>query len=115
MEMARLGRPVLLRGRSVGGAAANMRLYTATMRAAGFAEGHVEQALDQVWMWYEAHVADTDAQALTEFLPQFPQASQYMAGMRERWHPKHQVLPKLPPPLPRWRRHPRPAAARAWP
>jgi alkanesulfonate monooxygenase SsuD/methylene tetrahydromethanopterin reductase-like flavin-dependent oxidoreductase (luciferase family) len=71
------------------------------MRAAGFDEGRVEQALDQVWVWYEAHVADTDAQALAEFLPQFQQASQYIAGMREGWNPKDQVLPKPPPPLPR--------------
>ena len=101
MEMARLGRPVLLRGRSVAGVAANIRLYTDTMRAAGFDEARVEQALDQVWVWYEAHVADTDDQALDEFLPSFQRASQYIASMRERWNPKDQVLPKPPPPLPR--------------
>jgi alkanesulfonate monooxygenase SsuD/methylene tetrahydromethanopterin reductase-like flavin-dependent oxidoreductase (luciferase family) len=101
MEMARLGRPVLLRGRSVAGVTANIRLYADTMRAAGFDEASVEQALDQVWVWYEAHLADTDDQALAEFLPQFQQASQYIATMRERWNPRDQALPKPPPPLPR--------------
>lgn len=101
MEMARLGRPVLLRGRSVTGVAANLRLYADTMRAAGFDEASVGRALDQVWVWYEAHLADTDEQALTEFLPRFQQASQYIAAMRERWNPQDQVLPKPPPPLPR--------------
>jgi alkanesulfonate monooxygenase SsuD/methylene tetrahydromethanopterin reductase-like flavin-dependent oxidoreductase (luciferase family) len=101
MEMAHLGRPVLLRGRSIAGVAANIRLYADTMRAAGFDEARVEQALDQVWVWYEAHLADTDDQALAEFLPQFQQASQYIATMRERWNPRDQALPKPPPPLPR--------------
>jgi alkanesulfonate monooxygenase SsuD/methylene tetrahydromethanopterin reductase-like flavin-dependent oxidoreductase (luciferase family) len=101
MEMARLGRPVLLRGRSIAGVTANIRLYADTMRAAGFDEASVEQALDQVWVWYEAHLADTDDQALAEFLPQFQQASQYIATMRERWNPRDQALPKPPPPLPR--------------
>jgi alkanesulfonate monooxygenase SsuD/methylene tetrahydromethanopterin reductase-like flavin-dependent oxidoreductase (luciferase family) len=101
MEMARLGRPVLLRGRSVAGVAAHIRLYTDTRRAAGFDEARVEQALDQVWVWYEAHVAATDEQALDEFLPPFQRASQYIASMRERWNPKDLVLPKPPPPLPR--------------
>jgi len=101
MEMARLGRPVLLRGRSVVGVEANIRLYTDTMRAAGFDEASVERALEQTWVWYEAHLAETDEQAFAEFLPQFQQASQYIAGMRERWNPKDLTLPKPPPPLPR--------------
>lgn len=101
MEMARLGRPVLLRGRSVAGVAANIRLYADTMRAAGFDEARVTQALDQAWVWYEAYLADTDEQAWDEFLPQFQRASQYIAAMRERWNPKDQQLPKPPPPLPR--------------
>jgi len=101
MEMARLGRPVLLRGRSVTGVAASIRLYAETMRAAGFDAASVDQALDQSWIWYEAHLAETDDQALAEFLPQFQQASHYIAAMRERWNPPDLQLPKPPPPLPR--------------
>lgn len=101
MEMARLGRPVLLRGRSVTGVAAHIRLYTDTMRAAGFAEAQVEQALDQAWVWYEAYLAETDERAFDEFLPQFQRASQYINAMRERWNPTDMQLPKPPPPLPR--------------
>lgn len=108
MEMARLGRPVLLRGRAVTGVAANLRLYVDTMRQAGFDEASIDRALDQVWVWYEAHLAPTDEQALAAFLPQFQQASQYIASMRERWNPSDQSLPKPPPPLPRSAYAPRP-------
>jgi alkanesulfonate monooxygenase SsuD/methylene tetrahydromethanopterin reductase-like flavin-dependent oxidoreductase (luciferase family) len=79
---------------------ASIRLYAETMRAAGFDAAQVEQALDQSWVWYEAHVAPTDDQALEEFLPPFQHASRYIAAMRERWNPKDLVLPKPPPPLP---------------
>jgi alkanesulfonate monooxygenase SsuD/methylene tetrahydromethanopterin reductase-like flavin-dependent oxidoreductase (luciferase family) len=99
--MARLGRPVLLRGRAVTQVGASIRLYAETMRAAGFTAAQVEQALDQSWVWYEAHVAPTDDQALEEFLPPFQHASRSIAAMRERWNPKDLVLPHPPPPLPR--------------
>ena len=99
--MARLGRPVLLRGRAVTQVGASIRLYAETMRAAGFAAAQVEQALDQSWVWYEAHVAPTDAQALEAFLPPFEQASRSIAAIRARWNPKDFLLPTPPPPLPR--------------
>lgn len=98
--MARLGRPVLLRGRSIDHLAQIIQLYRDTMRDASFREEEVDQALDQSWIWLEVHVAESDAQALDEFLPKFHQASQYIADMRERWNPKDQPLPKPPPPLP---------------
>jgi alkanesulfonate monooxygenase SsuD/methylene tetrahydromethanopterin reductase-like flavin-dependent oxidoreductase (luciferase family) len=98
--MARLGRPVLLRGRAVTQVGASIWLYAETMRAAGFEAAQVEQALDQSWVWYEAHVALTDAQALEEFLPPFEHASRSIAALRERWNPKDLVLPHPPPPLP---------------
>ena len=72
MAMARLGRPVLLRGRTVMQVGASIRLYAETMRAAGFEAAQIEQALDQSWVWYEAHVAPTDDQALEAFLPRVP-------------------------------------------
>jgi alkanesulfonate monooxygenase SsuD/methylene tetrahydromethanopterin reductase-like flavin-dependent oxidoreductase (luciferase family) len=71
------------------------------MCAAGFTAAQIAQALDQSWVWYEAHVAPTDAQALEEFLPPFEQASRSIAALRERWNPKDLTLPTPPPPLPR--------------
>jgi alkanesulfonate monooxygenase SsuD/methylene tetrahydromethanopterin reductase-like flavin-dependent oxidoreductase (luciferase family) len=101
MAMARLGRPVLLRGRSVEHVAATVQLYRDTMLAADFDTAGVDAALDQSWLWCEAHLAETDDQALEEFLPKYHQASQYLADMRARWNPKDLPLPKPPPPLPR--------------
>jgi alkanesulfonate monooxygenase SsuD/methylene tetrahydromethanopterin reductase-like flavin-dependent oxidoreductase (luciferase family) len=98
--MARLGRPLLLRGRSIEHVERLMQLYRDTMLDASYREEDVNQALDQSWLWLEVHVAETDAQAMDEFLPKFHQASQYIAAMRERWNPKDQPLPKPPPPLP---------------
>ena len=98
--MARLGRPVLLRGRSIEHLAHIIQLYRDTMLGASFRQEDVDHALDQSWIWVELHVAKTDDQALDEFLPKFHQASQYIADMRERWNPKEQILPKPPPPLP---------------
>ncbi len=98
--MARLGRPVLLRGRSIEHLAHIIQLYRDTMLEASFREEEVNEALDQSWIWVELHVAETDHQALDDFLPKYHQASQYIADMRERWNPKDQPLPKPPPPLP---------------
>jgi alkanesulfonate monooxygenase SsuD/methylene tetrahydromethanopterin reductase-like flavin-dependent oxidoreductase (luciferase family) len=52
-------------------------------------------------VWYEAHVAPTDDQALEEFLPPFQEASQAIAALRARWNPKDLALPHPLPPLPR--------------
>lgn len=101
MAMAQLGRPVLLRGRSIERVAESIQLYRETMLAAAFDEASVDKALDQSWVWYEAHLAETDDQALEAFLPNFQRASQYIANMRARWNPKDQQLPTPPPPLPR--------------
>jgi len=99
--MARLGRPVLLRGRSVEHLATTIALYRDTMHAAGFDAARIDNALDQSWLWCELHIAETDAQALEEFLPKFHQASRYIADMRQRWNPPDVPLPKPPLPLPR--------------
>ncbi len=98
--MARLGRPVLLRGRSIDHLAQIIQLYRTTMLDASFREEEVDVALDQSWLWVDVHVAETDAQALNEFLPKYHQASQYIADMRTRWNPPELPLPKPPPPLP---------------
>ena len=101
IDMARIGRPVLLRGRSAEAAGQSIRLYRDTMLSSGFDESAVEGALDQSWVWREIYVAETDDQALDEFLPAFERATGYIVDMRERWNPKDQPTPKPPPPLAR--------------
>ena len=101
VSMARIGRPVLLRYRSAESVAQSIELYRDTMLSSGFNEGEVETALDQMWLWCEAHIGETDDQAMDEFLPAFENAGRYMAEVRERWNPKDQPMPSSSPPLPR--------------
>ena len=70
------------------------------MLSAEFDERTVEQALDQSWVWYEAHLAETNDQAWDEFLPAFEVASKHVAGMRELWNPKDHAMPQYPSALP---------------
>ena len=99
--MAAIGRPVLLRGRSTEALGQSLQIYRDTMLAAGFSEPEVEAALDQCWVWRETYLAETDGQAMDEFLPAFHGAYERMVDLRERWNPKGQPVPDQPPPLPR--------------
>ena len=97
--MAKIGRPVLFRGFAIDKLGESISLYQNTMFSAGFDEAQVDKMLDQCWVWYESHLADTNEQAWDEFLPAFERASKYMAAMREKWNPPSQEISKLPLPL----------------
>ena len=101
ISMARIARPALFRGRSIEAVGRNLRLYRETMQASGFDEATVENALDNSWLWYEAHMAETDDAALDGFLPAQNRAGRHVAKMRERWNPKDQEVSNAIPPLPR--------------
>jgi alkanesulfonate monooxygenase SsuD/methylene tetrahydromethanopterin reductase-like flavin-dependent oxidoreductase (luciferase family) len=98
--MAQIGRPILFRKRSIEALGQAVDLYRETMLAAGFDEPAVEAAMDQSWVWYEAHLAETDEQAWDEFLPAFAQASAHVAEMRERWNPQDQLVSQYGAALP---------------
>ncbi len=99
--MAGIGRPALLRGSSTDALGRSISLYRDTMISEGFSEPEVEQALDNSWVWRECYIAETDDQALEEFLPPTMRASELLRGMRERWNPKDQESPTPVPLLPR--------------
>ena len=99
MEMARIGRPILLRGRSTNSTAADIVLYRDTMAEAGFGEEAIERNLDQIWVWREIHVAETDDQAMDEFLPANLEAYTTIQGYREQWNPKEFPMSYQPPPI----------------
>ena len=101
VDMARIGRPVLLRGSSAEALSRSFQLYRDTMLSAGFDEPAVDRAVDDSWVWCEAYLAETDDQALDEFLPVFESARKYVADMRDRWNPKDQPVPHAPPTTPR--------------
>ena len=100
-DMARIGRPILFSNRSTTGAAKTVTLYRDTMSKAGFNEEEVQQALDQSWIWRECYLAETDEQALDEWLPAFEKASAYVRDMRLLLKPKDLEMPAPAPPLPR--------------
>jgi len=99
--MARIGRPVLLRYRSAQSVSKSLNMYRDTMLASGFDERTVEKNLEQIWFWCEYHIAETDEQAMDEFLSPFQVSSQYMVDVREQWNPADQPVPKPSLPLPR--------------
>ena len=97
--MARLGRPILLRGRSTNATAASIRLYRDTMEEAGFDEPAIEHNLDQIWVWREMHLAETDEQAMNEFLPAQHTAYSKMQDYRTRWNPAEYAMERQAPPM----------------
>ena len=87
VEMAKIGRPVLIRGASSNATGEKIKLYRDTMSGAGFSEEAVEKSLDQIWVWREMHIAETDGQAMDEFLPAHFQAFSKMEEVRAQWNP----------------------------
>jgi alkanesulfonate monooxygenase SsuD/methylene tetrahydromethanopterin reductase-like flavin-dependent oxidoreductase (luciferase family) len=98
IEMAKIGRPVLLRGGSINATGEKIKLYRDTMSSAGFSEEAVEKNLDQIWVWREMHLAETDDQAFDEFLPAHYRAYAHMETVRERWNPKDLPMSTQRPP-----------------
>ena len=99
VEMARIGRPILLRGRSINSTAADIALYRDTMIASGFDEQTVDHNLDNIWVWRELHLAETDDQAMDEFLPANLEAWSIMQDYRERLNPKEFPMSQQAPPI----------------
>ena len=97
--MARIGRPILLRGRSTNHTAASIRLYRDTMAESGFDQAAIEAKLDQIWVWRELHLAETDDQAMEEFLPAQHEAWANMQHYRTTWNPPQYAMDRQPPPL----------------
>ncbi len=100
-EMARIGRPVLLRGRSTNHVGDGISLYRETMEESGFDDVAIEANLDQIWVWREIHVAETDGQALDEYLPAFHEAYVTMEGFRNRYNPPQYTMDRQTAPIPR--------------
>lgn len=100
-EMARIGRPVLLRGRSTNHVGDGISLYRETMEESGFEDAAIEANLDQIWVWREIHLAETDEQAFDEYLPAFHEAYVTMEGFRNRYNPPQYTMDRQTAPIPR--------------
>ena len=99
--MARIGRPVLILSKSIEGTGRLLEIYRDTMSSAGFDELAVEKAMDQIWAWRDTYVAETDPQAMDEFLPVYERAKSHMANISDKWNPEDPTIPRRPIPLPR--------------
>ena len=99
IEMARIGRPILLRGRSIDSTVADIALYRDTMAESGFSEEAVARNLDQIWVWREMHLAESDDQAMDEFLPANLRAYSIMQEYRQQWNPAEFPMSYQAPPL----------------
>ena len=100
-EMARIGRPILLRGSTIKQTGEKIKLYRDTMVSAGFSEEDVEKNLDQIWVWREMHLAATDDEALGEFLPAHHRAYVHLEEIRKRWNPTDYPMSVQRPPMDR--------------
>jgi len=99
--MAKIGRPILLRGNSITSVGEKIKLYRDTMASAGFDEETIEKNLDQIWVWREMHLAPTLDEALGEFLPAHHRAYSTMVEIRDRWNPSDLPMSRQSPPMDR--------------
>ena len=78
------------------------------MAEAGFDEAAIEANLDQIWVWRELHLAETDDQAMDEFLPAQHDAWANMQYYRTNWNPPQYNMDRQPPPMQKEGYGPRP-------
>ena len=57
------------------------------MSAAGFGDQAVQENLDQLWVWREMHIAETDDEAFDDFLIAHHSAYSYLEDVRAEWNP----------------------------
>ena len=87
MEMASIGRPILMLAESLEMIASRLQLYQDRMLSSGFDEAQVEKALAETWVQRSLYVADTDNQAMEEALPAFEKDLHHIRKTRERFNP----------------------------
>ena len=87
IEMGKIGRPVLLRGKGAREAGEQLTLYRDTMVSSGFNEESIEKTLDQCWVWRDIYLSDTNEQAIEEFKPGFEHFEEVLRGLRAKWSP----------------------------
>ena len=93
-DMAKIGRPVLLRTKSAPHASEQLTLYRDVMASSGFDEETVERTLDRCWVWRDVYISDTNEQAMEEFAPGFEHFEDVVTELREKWSPPDQPVTK---------------------
>jgi len=87
LEMASIGRPVLIGVQTLDALRQRLRRYTETMLKAGFEKEAVENALDQTWAQRALYVADSDEQALDMASMALRRYRHHLDEARRRYNP----------------------------
>jgi alkanesulfonate monooxygenase SsuD/methylene tetrahydromethanopterin reductase-like flavin-dependent oxidoreductase (luciferase family) len=87
LEMASIGRPVLIGVQTLDTLRQRLHRYTDTMLKAGFEEEAVENALDQTWAQRALYVADSDAEALDVATMALKRYRHHLDEARRRYNP----------------------------
>jgi alkanesulfonate monooxygenase SsuD/methylene tetrahydromethanopterin reductase-like flavin-dependent oxidoreductase (luciferase family) len=87
LEMAKIGRPVLIGVQTLDTLRQRLKHYTHTMHEAGFEENTVEGALDATWAQRALYVADSDAEALDVATAALKRYRHHLDESRRRFNP----------------------------
>jgi alkanesulfonate monooxygenase SsuD/methylene tetrahydromethanopterin reductase-like flavin-dependent oxidoreductase (luciferase family) len=87
LEMASIGRPVLIGVQTLDTLRQRLHRYTETMLKAGFEKEAVENALDQTWAQRALYVADSDEEALDVATMALKRYRHHLDEARRRYNP----------------------------
>jgi alkanesulfonate monooxygenase SsuD/methylene tetrahydromethanopterin reductase-like flavin-dependent oxidoreductase (luciferase family) len=87
LEMASIGRPVLIGVQTLDTLRQRLHRYTETMLKAGFEKAAVENALDQTWAQRALYVADSDEEALDVATMALKRYRHHLDEARRRYNP----------------------------
>jgi len=84
VELAREGRPFMMNVQSLDVTRHRLDLYRRSMLEAGYGEAHLARCMEDVWVWRNVHVAETDAEAERIAIPAFHAQQEQRSRMRNR-------------------------------
>ncbi len=87
MDMARLGRPVMLRVETIESLNRRLKLYRDTMEQAGFEEAQIEKVLEETWVQNMVYVAENHEQAQEEGRAAFQADFKHSRTERSKFNP----------------------------
>jgi alkanesulfonate monooxygenase SsuD/methylene tetrahydromethanopterin reductase-like flavin-dependent oxidoreductase (luciferase family) len=87
LEMASIGRPVLIGVQTLDTLRQRLHRYTETMLKAGFEKEAVDNALDQTWAQRALYVADSDEEALDVATKALKRYRHHLDEARRRYNP----------------------------
>jgi alkanesulfonate monooxygenase SsuD/methylene tetrahydromethanopterin reductase-like flavin-dependent oxidoreductase (luciferase family) len=84
LGQAKEGKPFLMNVQSVDVIRERMDAYRSTMKEAGFDDAHIQECVDQTWIWKNIYVGETDAEAEKIGVPLFEAQRDHRTAMRKK-------------------------------